>query len=114
MEVGTASGGTMQYALGTKDVATGTYSASIPTGTEARTYYVWYKVKGDDNHNDTTPRCIQVTITRTKTDDDKADDKGIDSLPQTGDTEKPLLYGLAALFACIGLGFVVFCGTRWI
>ena len=111
VEAGTASGGTMQYALGTKDAATGTYSASIPTGTEAGTYYVWYKVKGDDNHNDTTPHCIQVTISRTKTDDDKADDKaddkGIDSLPQTGDTEKPLLYGLAALFACIGLGFVV-------
>lgn len=37
---GKATGGEMQYALGTKDAATGTYSASIPTGTNAGTYYI--------------------------------------------------------------------------
>ncbi len=37
VDAGTASGGTMQYALGTEDAATGDYSASIPTGTDAGT-----------------------------------------------------------------------------
>ena len=30
-----------------------TYSASLPTGTNAGDYEVWYRVKGDSNHNDT-------------------------------------------------------------
>lgn len=36
----------------------------------------------------------------------KIDEKAIDSLPQTGDTERPLLYGLAVLFALIGIGWL--------
>ncbi len=59
---GTATGGEMQYALGTKDAATEEYSTSIPTGTDAGTYYVWYKVVGDVNHNDVDAECIEVTI----------------------------------------------------
>ena len=42
----------MQYALGTATGATQPYTTSIPTATEAGTYYVWYKVKGDENHLD--------------------------------------------------------------
>ena len=38
------------------------YSASIPTGTEAGTYYVWYKAVGDENHSDSDPRHIEVRI----------------------------------------------------
>ena len=34
----------------------------IPTGREVGDYYVWYKVLGDENHNDTEPKCIKVTI----------------------------------------------------
>lgn len=63
---GTASGGEMQYALGTKDAATGTYSAFIPTKTDAGTYYVWYKVVGDTGHSDTEPHCIPVIIAESK------------------------------------------------
>ncbi|MBO6208594.1 MAG: InlB B-repeat-containing protein, partial [Lachnospiraceae bacterium] len=59
---GEASGGTMQYALGTATEATQTYSASIPTGTDAGTYYVWYKVVGDDSHSDTEPAYVTSTI----------------------------------------------------
>ena len=59
---GTASGGTMQYAIGTKDAATQPYTTSIPTGTNVGTYYVWYKVVGDENHNDSDPKCVSVTI----------------------------------------------------
>lgn len=59
---GTASGGTMQYALGTTTEATQPYTTSIPAATDAGTYYVWYKVVGDEHHADTEPACITVTI----------------------------------------------------
>lgn len=59
---GSAAGGTMQYALGDKSSAAGAYSTSIPTGTYAGTYYVWYKVVGDADHKDTEPAYITVTI----------------------------------------------------
>jgi hypothetical protein len=54
--------GTMRYALGTATEATEEYTTSIPTATDAGTYYVWYKVVGDDNHNDSAPAYVQVTI----------------------------------------------------
>jgi uncharacterized repeat protein (TIGR02543 family) len=61
---GTATGGEMQYALGTETEATGSYTTSIPTGTEAGTYYVWYKVVGDENHNDTDAANVPVVIAK--------------------------------------------------
>lgn len=51
---GSATGGTMQYKLG----AGGTYSTTIPTAKDAGTYTVYYKVIGDQNHNDTTEASI--------------------------------------------------------
>ena len=78
------------------------YTTSIPSKIDAGTYYVWYKVKGDENHNDTTPECIPVTISGSK-----IDNETIDSLPQTGDTAKPLLYGFLALIALVGLGLLI-------
>uniref|UniRef100_UPI0005D29041 Ig-like domain-containing protein n=1 Tax=Butyrivibrio sp. AD3002 TaxID=1280670 RepID=UPI0005D29041 len=64
VEAGKAEGGTMQYAIGTdaKTPPTSGYSTSIPTGTKAGTYYVWYKVIGDDSHTDSEPACVTVTI----------------------------------------------------
>ena len=59
---GEATGGTMQYALGTKDAATEEYTPSIPTGTDAGTYYVWCKAVGDETHTDSEAKCITVTI----------------------------------------------------
>ena len=59
---GEATGGTMQYALGTKDAATEEYTPSIPTGTDAGTYYVWCKAVGDETHTDSEAKCIAVTI----------------------------------------------------
>lgn len=59
---GEAVGGEMQYAIGTVTEATGTYAKDIPTATNVGTYTVWYKVKGDDNHNDGTPASVKVTI----------------------------------------------------
>ena len=59
---GEAAGGTMQYALGTATEATRPYTTSIPTATDAGTYYVWYKAVGDANHNDSNAACVTVII----------------------------------------------------
>jgi hypothetical protein len=53
-----ANYGTMQYSL----TENGTYSHDIPTGTDAGTYTVWYRVIGDANHNDTAPASVAVSI----------------------------------------------------
>ena len=50
--------GTMQYSL----TENGTYSQDIPIGTDAGTYTVWYRVIGDENHNDTAPASVAVSI----------------------------------------------------
>ena len=55
-------GGEMRYAFGTATEATQAYTNSIPAKTEAGTYYVWYKVVGDDAHADFEAKCITVTI----------------------------------------------------
>ena len=63
---GTATGGSMQYALGadgTTAPASG-WSTYVPVGRDAGTYYIWYKVVGDDNHNDVAPACVAVTIAK--------------------------------------------------
>ena len=59
---GTPTCGTMYYALGTATEATEQYTTSIPTETNAGTYYVWYKVTGDENHNDTEPAYVTSII----------------------------------------------------
>ena len=56
---GATTGGTLVYSLtGDED----DYSTAIPTGTDAGDYTVWYKVVGDNNHNDTTAQSVSVTI----------------------------------------------------
>ena len=61
---GTATGGTMQYALSASPETQpkGEYSETVPSGKNAGDYYVWYKVKGDENHNDTAPTCVTAKI----------------------------------------------------
>ena len=59
---GSATGGTFYYALGTATEATEPYTTTIPTATNAGTYYVWYKVVGDANHNDVAAQSITVII----------------------------------------------------
>ncbi|MBR6897056.1 MAG: copper resistance protein CopC, partial [Lachnospiraceae bacterium] len=62
---GEVTGGEMQYALGenaTTAPDASAYTTSIPTATDAGTYYVWYKAVGDDNHNDSEPDKVGVTI----------------------------------------------------
>ncbi|MCD8048574.1 MAG: S-layer homology domain-containing protein [Clostridia bacterium] len=58
VSAGTATGGEMQYSLS----ESGTYSADIPTATNAGTYTVYYKAVGDSNHSDTSAESVSVTI----------------------------------------------------
>lgn len=59
---GEATGGEMQYALGTATEATQPYTTSITSKTDAGTYYVWYKVIGDANHNDSEAGFVEAKI----------------------------------------------------
>ncbi len=53
----------MFYGLSSDDVNPATeYSSLIPEASAAGTYYVWCRVQGDENHNDSTPVCVKVTI----------------------------------------------------
>ncbi len=58
----------MLYALGTDATTAPTsgWGTSIPTGTEVGTYYVWYKVEGDDFHYDLEPVSVEATIEKDK------------------------------------------------
>lgn len=68
IDAGSATNGTMQYALGTSNttVPTGGWSIDIPEARNADTYYVWYKVVGNENYNDINPVCITVTVAKAK------------------------------------------------
>ena len=61
---GEASGGTMNYALGENGTTAPTdgWSEEIPSAVNAKTYYVWYKVSGDENHNDTDAVPVEVKV----------------------------------------------------
>ena len=57
INAGSSTTGTMEYSLdGT------TYAETIPQGTNAGSYTVYYKVIGDANHNDIAAQNFQVTI----------------------------------------------------
>ena len=57
-------GGTAVYALGSDDVTAPTsYSSERPTAVEVGTYYVWCKVIGDENHDNSEPVCVVTYIT---------------------------------------------------
>ena len=59
MTVGSTTTGTLQYSLdGTN------YGTKIPQGTNAKEYTVYYKVKGDANHNDVAAKSLKVTIAK--------------------------------------------------
>ena len=86
---GEAEGGEMQYAIGenaTTAPADNLYGTSIPKGTDAETYYVWYKVVGNENYIDTEPACVKVTIAEKKEDSDKKDDTDTVSRPEYKNT----------------------------
>lgn len=63
---GTATGGTLKYALTVSDSAPSDpeYSTSVPSRENAMKYYVWYKAFGDSSHNDTDPARLEVVISK--------------------------------------------------
>ena len=65
---GSPTGGTMNYVLGESATVAPTtgWETSIPSKTNAGTYYVWYKVVGDENHNSVDPECLTVSIAKAK------------------------------------------------
>ena len=58
VNAGTSSTGTMYYSLNNS-----TWSAEIPTATDAGSYTVYYRVVGDANHSDYTPSPNSVPVT---------------------------------------------------
>ena len=84
---GTASGGTMKYAvtMEKQEPLAEAYTfdnTSKPKATNAGTYYVWYKVVGNENYIDTEPVCVKVTIAEEK----KQDEPVKPNEPDTPDT----------------------------
>ena len=91
---GEPTGGTMQYALGTETKATEQYTTSIPTATNAGTYYVWYKAVGDDNHEDTAPSCVTVNINKAEVTAPAIASKIYNAQLQTADVVESSLYSV--------------------
>ena len=58
VNAGSTAHGKLLYSL-SKD---GAYSETVPTGTDAGEYTAWYKVAGDNNHTDTQPASVTVTV----------------------------------------------------
>ncbi len=64
VNAGTATGGTLYYAVttGTAAPAGLAYTAAVPQKTDAGSYTVWYKVIGDENHYDSEAGYLSVII----------------------------------------------------
>ena len=60
VNAGSTNFGSLQYST----TSGGTYSTSIPSGTNATSYEVWYKVIGDSNVNGTNPTKVSITINK--------------------------------------------------
>ena len=60
VNAGSTTGGTLVYSLSEN----GTYSATVPMGTNAGSYTVYYKVNGDNNYNDVAAQSVSVTIAK--------------------------------------------------
>lgn len=60
INAGEAVGGTMVYSL----AEDGEYTTSIPQGTNAGDYKVWYYVQGDANHNDSAKDSVSISIAK--------------------------------------------------
>ena len=81
VKAGSTDDGIMKYALGSDGQtapAADKWSEGIPAGKDAGTYYVWFKVVGDENHNDSEAKSLTVTIQArgTPIDPDDPDDPG--------------------------------------
>ena len=62
---GEVTGGTLYYALGVdpkNPPDDDLYHTAIPSAKEIGSYYVWYKVVADSNHNDLSSACVKVVL----------------------------------------------------
>lgn len=68
---GVASGGKMNYAIGTSSTTApkSGWSESVPTATDAGTYYVWYKAVGKTAGDETVPACVTSVINKVEIND---------------------------------------------
>ena len=69
VSAGSTDDGELYYAMTTENTAPtdeSLYTTFIPTATDAGTYYVWYKVVGDENHLNLEPSYITTTIQEEK------------------------------------------------
>ena len=57
-----SSGGTVYYGLGTPDAKPTKWTTTVPTASEPGTYYVWYKVAGDNKYKSVEPTYIGEPI----------------------------------------------------
>ena len=65
LTAGEVDGGTLYYAVGKEPKTVpddSNFTTSIPTAKETGSYYVWYKVIGDANHNDLSPAAVRVIL----------------------------------------------------
>ena len=106
----TLAGGEMQYALGTETEATEDYATSIPTGTDAGTYYVWYKVVGDENHLDTQAVCVTSMIAPEFGDPDFAMPEDLAAIEE-GAFEGVAFMAVVDAHTCAAIGQDTFKGT---
>ena len=87
VNAGSTEDGTLYYAVTTENTAPtddNLYTTSIPAKTEAGTYYVWYKVKGDKDHLDSEPVCVEAAIAKRNVTLTSAEDsKDYDGKPLT-------------------------------
>ncbi len=81
VEGGSTQDGTMEYRLNGQD-----WSENIPTATAAGDYTVYYKVRGDANHEDVVPEePINVSIVKAKP--STSEPKAIDKLVYNGEAQ---------------------------
>ena len=64
VSAGVAHGGTVQYAVNhdPKTVPADGWSETVPTAADNSTYYIWYRVAGDANHNDLVPAAVRSIV----------------------------------------------------
>lgn len=80
----TCEGGTAVYALGSDDItAPDAYSSEMPKAVEAGKYYVWCKVLGDADHDNSEPVCITAEIVIASDGGDDSEDMPGEDSPAT-------------------------------
>ena len=85
VNAGSTNGGTMKYSLDNS-----TWNTSVPTGTNAGSYTVYYKVEGNSNYNGNNGSNFQVTIAKSSTVTISTLPAAIENLEYTGSAQ-PLI-----------------------